>query len=72
MKPQVAPIALERINICEKEFVNRRAIVGGITSAAAINVTPSTCIETRIEIAKTTISSASMWLVRKPEFASCH
>ena len=53
-------------SIRANEFVSIRATAAGITSAAAISVTPSTCIVARIEPASTTMSSASIRAVLTP------
>ena len=50
-----------------KLLVSMRATVGGITSAAATSVTPSTCMVVRIAAASTSISRASMRAVLTPE-----
>ena len=49
------------------ELVSMRATVGGITSVAAISVTPRTCIVARIDAASTSISSASTRAVLTPD-----
>jgi hypothetical protein len=50
-----------------KESVSIRATVAGMTSVAAMSVTPSTCIVARIEAARMTMSRASTRAVSIPE-----
>ena len=49
------------------ELVSMRATVAGMTSVAAISVTPSTCIVARIDAASTSMSSASTRAVLTPD-----
>ena len=46
--PQTAPMPVARNSIRLNELVSIRATVGGMTSVAAISVTPTTCIVARI------------------------
>ena len=54
-------------SMCANELVSMRATVAGMTSVAAISVTPSTCIVARIDVASTSISTASTHAVRTPD-----
>ena len=65
-KPARAPIVTESTTTLLKLLVSRRAVIGGMTMAAAINVTPMTCIETTIVPANIRENSASILDVRTP------
>ena len=49
-----------------KLLVNRRATTGGITIAAAMSVTPSTCMETTMVAARTRENMVSTQAVGTP------
>ena len=50
--PQLEPTIVDNKSIRLKLFVIILAIIGGITTLAAINVTPKTCIDTTIVAAR--------------------
>lgn len=60
--PETAPTAVASTSIREKENVTIRATVAGITSVAAISVTPSTCILARIVAESTTITGVAQFV----------
>ena len=62
-----APITTDSTISRVKLSVSRRAVIGGITSVAAISVTPSTCIETTIVPARISEKIVSIQAVSDAE-----
>ena len=59
------PAAIQ--SICENRFVIMRAMVGGLTSAAEMSVTPSTFMLVRIAKLSSSINSASTRATLAPD-----
>ena len=64
--PDAAPIRVERTSIRAKESVISRAVVDGITSVAAMSVTPTTLIEATIVAAIASAKRLSTKPTRTP------
>ena len=63
----IAPTTVAITSIVEKLDVNSRATTAGTTRAAAMRVTPSTFIVTRIEAASSSMRTASVTDTRTPD-----
>ena len=64
--PQMAPMPVDRRVILLKLLVSNRAITGGITTAAAIIITPNTCMETTMVLANISENRVSTQPVGTP------
>ena len=65
--PAAAPKRVERTSIRANESVSKRAVVAGMTSVAAMSVTPTMLIEATIVAASASANRVSTSLVGTPK-----